>query len=755
MKKTLLTAIAIVAALLSLLPTEISAQTQDNALYVYRNDGDFTAFLREDIDSITLSHYDADSVYQSECVTQVFHTPDSVYRIPIAAIDSVSLVQPETKYQDNVMLLEAQHLPYIVEATDSTITFLSSTPAGLLPSVGTVLAAMVFDSPLDNGFAGRVERIENNSGGNIVFVCSEVNIGDIYKRIVYTSKFQAYANEESLAKARKASAVTRSSGSFGPVYIGTISAGAGPVSVTAEPTLSGFYTINHEENLKTHLALIVNADIATEVSLSAKIENPNSDPLINWNKAFIPIPTNVPGLYGRIRGGAFFKLSASADISAKWPGRLYGKFGFTYGDDGAKAINTMKYEPKQTEFSLNMNGEVDAGLCARIEVAAISDKLLSAHITGFGGVYASADFVLTSEGLSDGSLYSSLKDTQVKAGLIFSGEPGYSVCGEDKKIKVPGSSDTEISLGWEYKKELWTWYLLPEFTQPEYTQGAENTTAVLTTEPSRDLLMPVSLGIGVENEDGEKVDTKWSSVEYRKQEDWTLNGLSQSFSGLKAGETYTAYPYVRILGQELRATPSKEFKIEGEMCPDDNHPHMIDLGLPSGTKWACCNVGATTPEGYGGYYAWGETEEKSDYSWESYAYTIYDSDGNVYGCTNIGSDIAGTSYDVAHVKWGGSWHMPTLAQIQELVNNCTWSWQNGVYGRLVTGPNGNSIFLPAAGYRYGTSLNIAGSYGGYWSSTANEDGFYSAYYLGFNGGGNYWSDDYNRSVGQSVRPVAE
>jgi len=182
MKKTLLTAIAIVAALFSLLPTEISAQTQDNALYVYRNDGDFTAFLREDIDSITLSHYDADSVYQSECVTQVFHTPDSVYRIPIAAIDSVSLVQPQTKYQDNVMLLEAQHLPYIVEATDSTITFLSSTPAGLLPSVGTVLAAMVFDSPLDNGFAGRVERIENNSGGNIVFVCSEVNIGDIYKR---------------------------------------------------------------------------------------------------------------------------------------------------------------------------------------------------------------------------------------------------------------------------------------------------------------------------------------------------------------------------------------------------------------------------------------------------------------------------------------------------------------------------------------------------------------------------------------------
>ena len=101
-------------------------------------------------------------------------------------------------------------------------------------------------------------------------------------------------------------------------------------------------------------------------------------------------------------------------------------------------------------------------------------------------------------------------------------------------------------------------------------------------------------------------------------------------------------------------------------CPDGHHPHAIDLGLPSGTKWACCNVGASTPEGYGGYYAWGETSEKSYYYSSTYSY--YNSNT---GYVNIGSDIAGTSYDVAHVHMGGSWRMPTHDQQMELMDYCS------------------------------------------------------------------------------------
>ena len=177
----------------------------------------------------------------------------------------------------------------------------------------------------------------------------------------------------------------------------------------------------------------------------------------------------------------------------------------------------------------------------------------------------------------------------------------------------------------------------------------------------------------------------------------------------------------------------------------------IDLGLPSGLKWASCNVGASNPEEYGDYYAWGETEEKAVYDWSTYAY--YQNGEYV----KIGSDISGTAYDVAHVKWGGSWRMPTREEIKELCNNCTWKWiaYNGVNGQLVTGPNGNSIFLPAAGYRDGSGLYSEGYNGYYWSYTASENYSGRAYYLYFNSGYyGYWNSSY-RYYAYTVRPVSE
>lgn len=196
------------------------------------------------------------------------------------------------------------------------------------------------------------------------------------------------------------------------------------------------------------------------------------------------------------------------------------------------------------------------------------------------------------------------------------------------------------------------------------------------------------------------------------------------------------------------------------LCPDDNHPHMVDLGLPSGTKWACCNVDATSPDGYGGYYAWGETEEKSSYTEDTYKY-CNDRDGNGWWSydefQNIGSNISGTSYDVARMTWGGGWRMPTRDEIKELYEKCSWEGTtvNGVGGKKVTGPNGNSIFLPAAGCRYGTEVDRRGSWGYYWSGAPGEDDSRGAYYLLFYSGGGYWCSWYYRYDGFTVRPVTD
>ena len=203
----------------------------------------------------------------------------------------------------------------------------------------------------------------------------------------------------------------------------------------------------------------------------------------------------------------------------------------------------------------------------------------------------------------------------------------------------------------------------------------------------------------------------------------------------------------------------------GEKKTDPYNGHeYVDLGLPSGIKWATCNVGATSPEEYGGYYAWGETEEKSNYDcdWSTYKWcngsydcmTKYCTDGS-YGTVD-NKTVLDPEDDVAHIKWGGSWRMPTKAEQDELRDNCTWTWttQNGVDGYKVTGPNGNSIFLPAAGFRYGTEVFDRGSYGDYWSSSLISNYSSSAYDLNFYSGNYDWYYS-GRCRGRSVRPVSE
>ena len=161
-----------------------------------------------------------------------------------------------------------------------------------------------------------------------------------------------------------------------------------------------------------------------------------------------------------------------------------------------------------------------------------------------------------------------------------------------------------------------------------------------------------------------------------------------------------------------------------------------------------------SPTNYGGYYAWGEMETKSTYNWSTYIHC----DGTSGTCHNLGSDIAGTQYDVAHVKWGGSWQMPSRVQNTELIDNCTYEWttENGVNGgKFTSKKNGASIFLLAASGRTGDNLKYLGSYGYYWSFTKDPDSSHDAYYLIFDLriAKSYYGSD--RDHGNSVRPVAK
>ncbi|MCQ2315026.1 MAG: DUF1566 domain-containing protein [Bacteroidales bacterium] len=186
----------------------------------------------------------------------------------------------------------------------------------------------------------------------------------------------------------------------------------------------------------------------------------------------------------------------------------------------------------------------------------------------------------------------------------------------------------------------------------------------------------------------------------------------------------------------------------------------VDLGLPSGLLWATCNVGADCPEDYGDYFAWGETETKSTYDWSTYKWCNGDYDNLTKYCTKSSygtvdnKTVLDTEDDAVHVNWGGAWRMPTCEEMEELEYNCTWTWatHGGKKGYRVTGPNGSSIFLPAAGFYGGSILNSAGSHIDYWSSSLDTDSPNYAFYLRFSSG-YVGMNGTARYYGHSVRPV--
>lgn len=178
----------------------------------------------------------------------------------------------------------------------------------------------------------------------------------------------------------------------------------------------------------------------------------------------------------------------------------------------------------------------------------------------------------------------------------------------------------------------------------------------------------------------------------------------------------------------------------------------VDLGLPSETRWASCNVGATKPEEYGNYYAWGETETKEVYDWNTYIHC----DGSKETCRSLDGNICGTQYDVAYVKWGHNWRMPTLNEIEELVDNCTYTVTelNSVQVMKLTGPNGNSIYLPFTGYMDGTERKSIGYNNGYYWSGVNPYSNPLAPCMVPSASGNVSYDNaWDKCHGLMVRPV--
>lgn len=232
-----------------------------------------------------------------------------------------------------------------------------------------------------------------------------------------------------------------------------------------------------------------------------------------------------------------------------------------------------------------------------------------------------------------------------------------------------------------------------------------------------------------------------------------------------SGNGGVSYSQTLSAGKDMVAGKAYNYALSLEK--DDPHYVAVDLGLPSGLKWATFNVGASLPEEYGDYYAWGEIEPKNEYTLDNYEYYHFIKDFDADGFETeeevwdyLDGNISGTNYDIAHQKWGGSWRMPTDQEFSELIRCCEWklATKNTITGYKITGNNGNWIFMPSkGGYFIGNNSNSSNGY--YWTGTlvTNSGNKYNrAWMMSFDSMYSTYSiNTLDRYLGMLIRPVTE
>ncbi|MCQ2315365.1 MAG: hypothetical protein MJZ85_01580 [Bacteroidales bacterium] len=293
---------------------------------------------------------------------------------------------------------------------------------------------------------------------------------------------------------------------------------------------------------------------------------------------------------------------------------------------------------------------------------------------------------------------------------------------------------------------------------------------VITNKPSSITQDGASCGGNVTSDGGATVTARgvcWSTSQNPTVSDsHTTDGTGTgSFTSSITGLTASTRYYVRAYATNSNGTSYGEQKEFTSEDPNVGGHVYVDLGLPSGRLWAACNVGADNPESYGSYFAWGEFLTKNDYDWDEYKWangsyntlTKYNTNSS-YGTVD-NKTVLEINDDVAHVKWGHDWRMPTVDEWQELYDNTTseWTTVDETRGILLTskmpGYTDKTLFLPAAGYKIGETKGGEGTDGHYWSSSLFSSYPRTAYHMFFDADNVNPQDVYDRPSGFSVRPV--
>jgi len=867
--------------------------------YVYLNNGGIEAFMTYDVDSITYSHLDLDSVWHNEYQVQEIWTPDSTYRYALTDIDSVSFITPETKYQPGVIRIDEGLMDYVISSDSLTILLQSTTPPDILPKVGDKLVTLEMNDKFPAGFAGIVTSVANNSN-QIIVECTQADLTEIFETLYQVSSIYGYRDNGELKLSPKRLKPIDYDGKLDIKYP-TISASlpidieekiddnknfvpkfgtALSVSLTPELHIKSFLLISKNEGYYFNYSIVIDIDLEENISFFGAVSPIEISKPFKKDSKLLSVPIAFCTKYN-FNPGWYLKLDGNIATSAVFQQ----KFRFASGGDFStkgKSILKPQLSAKLVSHSSTVQGSMEAtlglGVYANNGLSFIHANLDEIALRVSAGIELNGKVILTDTEIEnaqhDTQIYEKLKNSPLNFNFTVDGSLN---CKAGKKVIYTFNPGLKVTV------PIKSWALVPNFSDLTF-KSLSNTSAQGTMQATGKCLFPIQIGMAVTDYGNEvahyfkpelfdskpitldhrfyNINTKdplklhpkikwfgfellaspsaelehktWTNIDiftitdssYSKTQDFEYKGekyfyryncrttvaLLDTTNVADWGYVYfdpkgdTAYisltnfntrrytddryAYYRnnaedsvVLAGYVHFRGDKEPTIEkkhtfllsyNHYCSDNNHPHMIDLGLPSGTMWACHNLGASKPEDYGDYYAFAETTTKNTF-YESnylYFYNDYQFDGQYSYYENIGANLTNfgvtiggkRGYDAvtASAEWDDGWRMPTKEEMQELIDSCQWTWTSkaGIIGYQVTGPNGNSIFLPASGGKV-SGTNYSGDPDKLtfyrtdeWSGKQmGNKGFGYTYGLRFNQSDYSLSDACGKAWGYVIRPV--
>lgn len=831
---------------------QATAQQEQKAFFVYRNDGDFNVMFFSEVDSIVYSQLDVDSVLCDEYVTQEIWTPDTVVRIPVAAIDSVTFQTPSTIYKDEARVIDTNTRLWIDKADSLTLYFSLQTPASIVPQVGERLVTTDMDELLPVGFIGKVRSVSRNSE-YIVVDCDEINMSEVFDRyfcIVEGECVETRNGKLRLKNARNQAHIELPSLDFeeelnfayGWEYNDYCEFGAGMsmgISVTNKPTLRYIYIKDADEFLSLNIDFEHTLSFTSSLYGGFTIEKDFDSPA-RFDKIIEAIPLT--------------KIYMKSGARVEFNGSLAFEFGredvFSSGYVYTRGTNPQINYQNRFKPLKHISGDHDV-------------KKLIGSISLYGGLFLELGYGLLIEdwgkiyGRLDGGiefvleadLAKSIDDAPTstklydEAGELVSFDINKAYGASAGLSSEIGNISAGVSVGAMIKENLYSAGLFPSFHDASYERG-ENGESYLTCGVEKNMLLPVPVGFKVFDEAGNVV-----FVEYydRNYHNFSFSDYRIPYVFDKINTRYKAYPIFKLFGEyEILASPAVELMnnlapvtenaeevsssdavINGSLNGDlettnkanyevgffvgtSSNPQQsgqgyvtslsndgkfkkqlsnlkdattyyycaylksddkyyygdvmsfetpkipddaVDLGLS--VLWAKYNVGANTESQPGGLYGW------ADATGTVTSIDVVGNDGvtwvsPLYGGVNPPKNICGNpSYDIAANLWGNGWRLPSQAEMAELTNNCTTEYEvvEGTAGlRFTSAINGNSVFFPFAGDRFGMDYRDGGELGYYWTGTLVNENKVNAHRMTIDGYGAF-ENNYPRYIGNSVRAV--